>query len=240
MPPLWGNQILPPPVKGGWEGVLNSESVNKTPLRPPLTGGNVVVDASLSLSMTSCLVCTNQYKYQTLCILFTMQNFDARLFDFFQTHNLQGDYHEHPPVFTVDECQDIKKTIPGFHTKNLFLTDKKWWFYLVSIEADKRFPVNLFRKALGLKDLSFWSPEQLFEFLQLTPWSVSLFGLIHAPTSLNVFLDHDLRHASHVWRHPNRNDATVVIDHATLERFLSLTWHLPRLVKFDEASVQLT
>ncbi len=200
---------------------------------------NFCLDASLSLSMTSCLVYPNQYKSLTLWVFFSMQNFDARLLDFFQTHNLTGDYHEHPPVFTVDECEDIKNTIPGFHTKNLFLTDKKWWFYLVSIEADKRFPVTLFRKTLGLKDLSFWSPEQLFEFLQLTPWSVSLFGLIHAPTTLNVFLDHDLRHASHVGRHPNRNDATIVIDHDTLEKFLVLTGHTPQLVQFDEKSVNI-
>jgi Ala-tRNA(Pro) deacylase len=168
-----------------------------------------------------------------------MQNFDPALLQFFQTHDLSHQYFEHPPVFTVDECQDIKNTIPGFHTKNLFLTDKKWGFYLVSIEADKRFPVNLFRKSLGLKDLSFWSPEQLFELLKLTPWSVSLFGLIHAPTSLSVFLDHDLRHAPHVWRHPNRNDATIVIDHDTLEKFLVLTGHTPKTVQFDENDVQI-
>ena len=104
-----------------------------------------------------------------------MKNFDPALLSFLTTHRIDFDYYEHIPVFTVEESEQIKHDIPGTHTKNLFLTDKKGGFYLVSIAAQKRFPVNLFRKQLGTKELSFASAEDLYAKLHLTPGSVSLF-----------------------------------------------------------------
>lgn len=166
-----------------------------------------------------------------------MQHVDPTLLSFLQTHELPFDYYEHIPVFTVEESASIKHQIPGAHTKNLFLTDKKGEFYLVSIEASKRLPVNQLRKHLGTKELSFWSAEQLYEILQLTPGSVSLFGLIHAGDRIHVLLDQDLRDTSHVGRHPNRNDATLVIDRDTLRRFLIITGYTPRLISFDHENV---
>lgn len=165
-------------------------------------------------------------------------NFDSQLLSFFLEEKLSFDYYEHIPIFTVEEGESIKHTIPGKHTKNLFLTDKKWGFYLVSIEAHKRFPVNAFRKHLWLKDLSFGSPEQLFEKLSLTPWSVSLFWLINnQPATLHVFIDHDLWTAPHVGRHPNRNDATIVVSHETIEQFLKSTGHQISVLAFDNEQI---
>lgn len=155
-----------------------------------------------------------------------MKNFDPVLRTFLETNNLDVAYYEHIPVFTVEESEQIKHTIPWAHTKNLFLTDKKWGFYLVTIAAHKRFPVNAFRKQLGTKELSFGTPEQLFEKLRLTPWSVSLFWLIYdIPATIQVYIDTDLWHAPTVWRHPNRNDATLVINHETLNQFIQKTGH---------------
>ena len=167
-----------------------------------------------------------------------MSNLDPHLLSFFQKNKNSFDYYEHIPIFTVEEGEAIKHSIPGKHTKNLFLTDKKWGLYLISIESHKRFPVNALRKHLWLKDLSFGSPEQLFEMLKLTPWSVSLFWLIHnQPATLNVFIDHDLRTAPLVWRHPNRNDATICVSHANLEKFLKNTGHKAQIVTFDNENI---
>jgi Ala-tRNA(Pro) deacylase len=165
-------------------------------------------------------------------------NFDPKLFAFLSDNKLSFDYYQHIPIFTVEEWEAVKHTIPGKHTKNLFLTDKKWGFYLVSIESHKRFPVNAFRKYLWLKDLSFGTPEQLYETLKLTPGSVSLFWLIYdQPATLNVFIDHDLWIAPLVWRHPNRNDATICVSHEKLVQFLRCTGHEGKVIKFDEERI---
>ena len=169
-----------------------------------------------------------------------MKNFDKQLLAFLHNNDISFDYHEHVPVFTVEESEDIKHTIPGTHTKNLFLTDKKWGFYLVSIEAHKRFPIKAFRKWLGTKELSFASAEQLYEKLHLTPWSVSLFWLIYdLPPSVQVFIDKDLRDAHHVWRHPNRNDATIVLDHKMVEKFLATTAHHTHILACNEKIINI-
>lgn len=169
-----------------------------------------------------------------------MQNFDPLLLQFLHQHTILFKYYEHIPVFTVEESASIKDSIPWLHTKNLFLTDKKWWYYLVTIAAHKRFPVNIFRKLLWTKELSFWTAEQLYEQLHLTPGSVSLFWIIHNPWSIKVYIDEDIRNATHVWRHPNRNDATLVLDHNNLEKFLDAKEQAFQVLRFDENSVTIS
>jgi Ala-tRNA(Pro) deacylase len=167
-----------------------------------------------------------------------MKNFDIQLLEFLREHAISFDYYEHIPVFTVEESEQIKHNIPWTHTKNLFLTDKKWWFYLVSIAAHKRFPINAFRKAVGVKECSFASAEQLYEKLHLIPGSVSLFWLIYdRAATVHVYLDHDLRNASHVGRHPNRNDATIVLEAGMIKSFLHCTAHHAKRIIFDDSSV---
>lgn len=163
-----------------------------------------------------------------------MKNFDPTLLSFLNQHNIVFDYYEHRPIFTVEEGEDIKHTIPGIHTKNLFLTDKKGQYFLVCVESSKRLPINQFRKLIWVKDLSFATPEEMKKILNLTSGSVSLFGLIQQPTNLYLYLDEDLRVSKKVWRHPNRNDATIMIDHKNLEKFLNAIWVRAAIVKIAE------
>lgn len=151
-----------------------------------------------------------------------MKNFDPILFSFFQQHNLSYEYFEHPPIFTVEEWEALKHSLPGKQTKNLFLTDKRGQYRLVCIESSKRLAINQFRKLVGAKDMTFATAEEMKDVLHLTPWSVSIFWLIHKPENLHLYLDNDLRKSDLVWRHPNRNDATIVISHEMLVKFLDV------------------
>ena len=152
-------------------------------------------------------------------------HFDPILLDFFQTHSLPFDYYEHPPLFTVEDSEKYGVHIPWVHTKNLFLTDKKWNFYLLSVEWSKRVALNQFRKQLWVKDLSFWSPEQLREYLALTPWSVSLMGLLTWKGRVKCYIDKDLWQSECIGVHPNRNDATIVLSHDCLCKIFAL-WNI--------------
>lgn len=75
------------------------------------------------------------------------------------------------------------------------------------------------KKQLGEKDLSFAKPEELKEHLNLTPGSVSIFGLIYSSEHVTLLLDKQLWEGDIVGFHPNQNDATVEIDHSNLEKF---------------------
>ncbi len=151
-----------------------------------------------------------------------MKKFDSTLLSFFEKHNLSYQYFEHLPIFTVEEWESLKHSLPGKQTKNLFLTDKRGQYRLVCVESSERLQINQFRKLVWAKDMTFASPEEMKELLHLTPWSVSIFWLIHKPENLHLYLDNELREADLVGRHPNRNDATIVITHETLVTFLNI------------------
>lgn len=149
-----------------------------------------------------------------------MKNFDPALLSFFEKHSLSYDYFEHEAIFTVEQGKQLKENLPGLQTKNLFLTDKKWAYYLVSIESSKRLQINQFRRLVEAKDMTFASAAELHELFGLAPGSVSVFWLIHEPKNLVLYLDQDLWNADTIGRHPNRNDATIIITHDTLVQFL--------------------
>ena len=51
---------------------------------------------------------------------------------------------------------------------------------------------------------------------------MSLFGLVHKPENLHLYMDAELREADLVGRHPNRNDATIIVSHETLVQYLDI------------------
>jgi Ala-tRNA(Pro) deacylase len=128
--------------------------------------------------------------------------------------NINYSYHEHPPVATVAESELIKEQIIWIHTKNLFLSNMRNRWYLVSLQAQARLPINQLRKQLGEKELTFGSPDEVYEQLWLKPWSVSLFGLINKPANLTLILDTTFIDQPAIGWHPNRNDATIMIAYA--------------------------
>ena len=96
-------------------------------------------------------------------------NFDPTLLCFFQDNKLECEHYDHHPIFTVQEGEELKQSLPGIQTKNLFLTDKRGQYRLVCVESSKRLQINQFRKLVGAKDMTFASPEQMQELLHLTP-----------------------------------------------------------------------
>ena len=129
---------------------------------------------------------------------------------------------EHPPVFTVEESDKTNTSIPGKHTKNLFLRNKKKTkFYLVVLPAHKKFDLKKFAITIDDKHLSFASAEKLEQYLGLTPGSVSPFGLINdLDKEVIVYVDESLVEGGQVAFHPNKNDATMVIKSGDFEKFL--------------------
>jgi len=121
-------------------------------------------------------------------------------------------------VFTVEESKHLKKHIQGLHTKCLFLKDNKGNFYLVAISAHNKLNIKALRKNLNLKKLHFASPEELKSELNLTPGSVSIFGIIYS-SSTHLILDKEVWTADIVGFHPNINTETLELTHENLEKF---------------------
>jgi Ala-tRNA(Pro) deacylase len=144
---------------------------------------------------------------------------DQNLLNHLQKHQINYEVYEHPAVFTVEESKQVDRQIPGLHTKNLFLREKGGGYYLVCLPADKRLDIKSLSQVLGTKKLSFASAEELKEYLNLTPGSVSVFGMIYT-SSVQLVLDKEILRDQQVGFHPNINTATLVLNQANLSRFL--------------------
>ena len=88
---------------------------------------------------------------------------------------------KHRPVFTVEEGADLKAAMPGGHSKNLFLKDKKGALFLLCALGDTEIDLNAVSKLIGAARFSFANAALLMQYLGVTPGSVTLFALINDP-----------------------------------------------------------
>jgi Ala-tRNA(Pro) deacylase len=138
----------------------------------------------------------------------------------------------HPPLFTVEESRALRGSIPGAHTKNLFLKDRRDALFLVTALEDAAIDLKHLHERIGASGkLSFGKPELLLETLGVTPGAVTAFGLLNdRPPRVSVILDRALMANALVNCHPLVNTATTTIAAADLLRFVEATGHRPRIV----------
>jgi Ala-tRNA(Pro) deacylase len=138
----------------------------------------------------------------------------------------------HPPLFTVEESQSLRGAIPGGHTKNLFLKDKKGALFLVTALEDAAIELKSLHRRLGASGrFSFGSADVLLETLGVAPGAVTPFGAINdAGGRVTVVLDAELMQHTTVNAHPLVNTMTTSIGRDDLVRFLESTGHPPRIV----------
>jgi Ala-tRNA(Pro) deacylase len=146
--------------------------------------------------------------------------------------------YDHPAVYTVAESLAIEKTMPGGHTKNLFLKDKKDAVFLIAALHDARIDLKTLHKVLGCDRLSFGKPELLEEVLGVRPGSVTPFSLINdASGRANVILDAAMMEHELLNYHPLENTATTAIARDDLLRFIRATGHEPRILGVSDGKI---
>ncbi|MFL5176655.1 MAG: prolyl-tRNA synthetase associated domain-containing protein [Microvirga sp.] len=160
----------------------------------------------------------------------------ADLFSLLERLGVETRTYEHVPVFTVAQSQAIKQEIPGRHSKNLFLKDKKGRLFLVVAEAATRIDLKRLHEAIGASGrLSFGSAEQLRQVLGVEPGSVTPFGLVNdRERRVTLVLDEALMRADPVNFHPLVNSATTGLSRAGLLKFFAATGHAPRIMRLPE------
>jgi len=150
---------------------------------------------------------------------------------FLEQHGVEAQRHEHPPVMTVEESLRLVPPLPGLKTKNLFLRDRKGRrHFLVTVPHDLAVDLEALGDLLGAGKLGLASAERLFTHLGITPGSVSFLALANdRARAVEFVVDRRLWEADAVHAHPLVNSATMVVPHASLERFLAATGHVPRV-----------
>ncbi|MGH6979454.1 MAG: prolyl-tRNA synthetase associated domain-containing protein, partial [Brevundimonas sp.] len=157
-----------------------------------------------------------------------------RLLAWMAANGVSQTTHDHPAVFRVDEGHKLKAAMPGAHTKNLFLKDKKGRLWLISARQDTVIDLKQAHKTIGADRLSFGNEGLMWETLGVRPGSVTALGLINDADRRVVFiLDKALWDADIVNFHPLTNTATTALDQAAFRRVLGVLGREPMVVDFE-------
>ena len=163
----------------------------------------------------------------------TMSDSSEPLFAFLGKLSIDVTTVRHPPLFTVADSQALRGEIPGGHTKNLFLKDKKDNYFLLTVREDADIDLKTIHKVIGAASrVSFGKPDKLMDYLGVLPGAVTAFGVINdTGHKVRIFLDADLMAGDIVNAHPLINDATTSIRRDDLLAFIRATGHEPHILK---------
>ena len=138
---------------------------------------------------------------------------------------------EHRATFTVAESSDIDRSLPGAHTKNLFLKDAKGRLLLIVANVASAVDLNGVAKRLGMGRVSFGRPELLMEVLGVAPGSVTVFAIANdREMRVQLVVDETLMAYDSLNCHPLENTATTNIARDDLLRFIRATGHEPKIM----------
>lgn len=160
----------------------------------------------------------------------------AELYRVLSGLSIEYEYHEHPPIATIEAAIIHWKDYNSGRCKNIFFRNHKGdRHYLVILEHLRQLNIHDLEKKLKQGKLSFASDKRLKNYLGLEPGSVSPFGLINdSEKNVHVFLDEKLQQFERLAFHPNVNTSTLVIRRSDLIKFLDFTGNSYEFIKLYE------
>ena len=114
---------------------------------------------------------------------------------------------------TMEACLEIDRVLEAVVCKNLFLCNRQHTeFYLLMMPGDKVFKTKEISSQLNCARLSFASPEEMEEYLDITPGSVSILGLMNdMDNKVRLVVDEDVLKGDFVGCHPCINTTSLKI-----------------------------
>lgn len=151
------------------------------------------------------------------------------LFDRLERLGIGVDTHQHAAVFTVAESRSVKTALPGAHSKNLFLKDRKGRLFLVVAKDETRIDLKRLHDTIGASGrVSFGAADLLVTVLGVQPGSVTPFAVINdSEGQVQVVLDATLMRHDLLNFHPLVNTATSAIAREDFLAFLRWSGHEP-------------
>ena len=140
---------------------------------------------------------------------------------------------DHPAAMTIEDCHDVDNILKTPLCKNLFLCNRqKTDFYLLLIPGDKPFKTKDLSKQIGSARLSFADAEHMEQYLNITPGSVSIIGLMNDQENhVRLLIDEDVVKEQYIAFHPCINTSSIkALTSDILEKYLPATGHAYTLV----------
>lgn len=140
---------------------------------------------------------------------------------------------DHPAAMTMEACAAIDEALGGTICKNLLLCNRQCTqFYLLLLPGDKAFKTSVLSKQIGSSRLSFAAAEYMEEFLEITPGSLSVLGLMNDKDNrVELLIDEDLLTGEYIGCHPCINTSSLRLRTEDLmQKIIPAMGHPPRIV----------
>ena len=163
---------------------------------------------------------------------------EERVYDLLDQLNIDYQRIDHEEANTMEVCLEIEKSLKSTICKNLFLVNSnKSQYYLLMLKENKKFKTKVISKQINSSRLSFGSDEKMLEYLDITPGSVSLLGLMNDHDfKVQLFMDKDLLQDEYLGCHPCINTSSLRIKMKDVfEKIIPSLHHEPIFVEvYDE------
>ena len=136
---------------------------------------------------------------------------EIRTYDLLDRLGVEYERIDHEPAMTMEDCKEVDQLLEAVICKNLFLCNRqKTAFYLLMIPDTKVFHTKDLSAQIGSARLSFAKPEYMEEFLDITPGSVSVMGLMNDKEHrVQLLIDEDVLDGEYIGCHPCINTSSL-------------------------------
>ena len=143
---------------------------------------------------------------------------EIRVYDLLDRLGVSYERIDHAAAMTMEDCLAIDRALEATICKNLFLCNRQQTdFYLLLMPGDKPFKTKDLSAQIGSSRLSFASPEAMKRYLDVTPGSASVLGLMNdSEKVVTLLVDEDVLAGEYIGCHPCINTASLRIKTADL------------------------
>ena len=159
---------------------------------------------------------------------------EIRTYDLLDSLGVEYDRVDHAPAMTMEDCKEVDEILESMVCKNLFLCNRQETaFYLLMIPDTKVFHTKDLSAQIGSARLSFAKPEYMEKFLDITPGSVSVLGLMNdTEHQVKLLIDEEVLDSEYFGCHPCINTSSLKLrTKEVLEVYLPAVHHEPIYVK---------
>ncbi len=159
---------------------------------------------------------------------------EERCYDLLESLGVAFTRADHAPAETMEACEAVEAALDVTICKNLFLTNsKRDRLYLLVMPGGKQLVTRELSKKIGSTRLSFATPENMLEYLDVTPGSVSILGLMNdSDLDVTLLFDRELISLEYFGCHPCKNTSTLKFSTADLtEKLIPALKHQPTYVE---------
>ena len=136
---------------------------------------------------------------------------EIRCYDVLDSLGVTYERIDHDAANTMEVCREIDIVLQATICKNLLLCNRQCTaFYLLMIPGDKVFKTKDLSAQIGSSRLSFAGAEYMEQFLDITPGSVSVLGLMNDKENrVQLLIDEDVLKGEYIGMHPCINTSSL-------------------------------